>query len=146
MLKRGSNFLPMLYKLTIGGGLVFWATTFATSLLPIAAAYRVAFSNWSIHTVWIASLPVGILMGCFVSFYLLRFMDKNPIENPVLKSVKLSIVALVIAIVLIDVPQSFHGQGDSIYYFLIGVVFNAVRFLFLGLSIGYLYKWLKKSV
>ncbi len=68
MLKRGSNFLPMLYKLTIGGGLVFWATTFATSLLPIAAAYRVAFSNWSIHTVWIASLPVGILMGCFVAF------------------------------------------------------------------------------
>jgi nitrogen fixation/metabolism regulation signal transduction histidine kinase len=67
-------------------------------------------------------------------------MDKNPTRNPILKSMKLSFVALIIAIVLIDVPQSFHGQSDALYYFLIGVMFNVVRFLFLGLAIGYLYK------
>jgi len=49
MLKRGSTILSKkLYKLTIGGGVVFWATTIATSLLPIAAEYRAAFSNWNI--------------------------------------------------------------------------------------------------
>jgi hypothetical protein len=42
MLKAGLTFLSKkLFKLTIGGGLVFWATTIATSLLPIAAEYRV---------------------------------------------------------------------------------------------------------
>jgi hypothetical protein len=145
MQKRGSTLLSMLYKLTIGGGIVFWATTIVTSLLPIAAKYRAAFSNWSVQTVWVASLPVGIILGCFVSFSLLRFMEKNFIKNPIQKSMKLSFIALVIAIILIDVPQSFHGQGDAFYYFLIGVLFNAVRFFLLGLTIGYLYKRLSRS-
>jgi hypothetical protein len=145
MLKRDSNFLPILSKLTIGGGVAFWLTTFVTSLLPIAAEYRAAFSNWSIQTVWVGSLPVGMIIGCCVSYSLLRFMDKNPTGNPVLKSVKLSFVALTIAIVLIDVPQSFHGQNGDLYYFLIGVMFNVVRFLLLGLAVGYLYKRLYRS-
>lgn len=140
MIKRNSNFFPVLFKLTIGGGVVFWATTFATSLLPIAAKYRAAFTDWSIQTVWVASLFVGLIVGGIVSYYLLRFMDKNPSENPLSKSVKLSFVALIIAIVLIDLPQSFQGQIDTFYYFLIGVMFNLVRFLFLGLAIGFLYR------
>jgi ABC-type transport system involved in cytochrome c biogenesis permease component len=140
MKKSGSPILLKLSKLTIAGAAVFWVTTFVTSLLPIAAEYRAAYSNWSMQTVWMASLPVGIIIGCCVSYFLMRLMDKNPTRNPILQSVNLSLVALVIAIVLIDVPQSFHGQSDALYYFLIGVMFNLVRFLLLGLSIGYLYK------
>jgi hypothetical protein len=143
MLKRDSNFLPMVFKLAIGGGAVFWLTTFVTSLLPIAAEYRAAFSNWSIQSVWVGSLIVGMIMGCCVSYFLVRFMDKNPTRNPIQESVKLSSVALLIAIVLIDVPQSFFGHSDT-YYFLIGVMFNVVRFLFLGLFIGYKYKKLDR--
>jgi hypothetical protein len=133
--------------LTIGGGLVFWATTIATSLLPIAAEYRAAFSNWSIQTVWIDSLLVGMIIGCCVSYFLLHFFDKIPTRDPILKSVILSFIALVIAIILIDVPRSFllPGLSDALYYFLIGVMFNAARFLFLGLVIGYLYKSLYKG-
>jgi hypothetical protein len=133
--------------LTIGGGLVFWATTIATSLLPIAAEYRAAFSNWSIQTVWIDSLLVGMIIGCCVSYFLLHFFDKIPTRDPILKSVILSFIALVIAIILIDVPRSFllPGPSDALYYFLIGVMFNAARFLFLGLVIGYLYKSLYKG-
>lgn len=71
-------------------------------------------------------------------------MDKNPAANPILKSIKLSIIALVIAIVMIDVPQSLHGQGDVLYYFLVGVIFNGIRFLLLGATIGYLYKKMNK--
>jgi hypothetical protein len=133
--------------LTIGGGLVFWATTIATSLLPIAAEYRAAFSNWSIQSVWIDSLLVGMIIGCCVSYFLLHFFDKIPTRDPILKSVILSFIALVIAIILIDVPRSFllPGPSDALYYFLIGVMFNAARFLFLGLVIGYLYKSLYKG-
>ena len=80
-----------------------------------------------------------MIIACCLSYFLLRFIDKNPTKNPILKSTKLSFVALVIATLLIDVPGIFRGTSDAIYYFFIGVMFNAVRFLFLGLVIGYLY-------
>jgi hypothetical protein len=150
MLKRGWPVLSKkLYKLTIGGGGVFWVTTIAISLLPIAAEYRAAFSkrSWNIQTVWVDSLLVGRIIGCCVSYSLLRFIEKNPIRNPILKSTILSSVALVIAIVLIDVPQSFLllGPSDAMHYFLIGIMLNVPRFLFLGIVVGYLYKRLYGS-
>jgi hypothetical protein len=62
--------------LAIVGGLAFWAISIATSLLPIAADYRAA--RWSAETVWVGSLPAGMIIGFFVSFFLLRFFDKIP--------------------------------------------------------------------
>jgi Na+/phosphate symporter len=143
MLKAGSTILSKnLFKLTIAGGLVFWATTIATSLLPIAAEYRAAYSNWSIQTVWVTSLLMGMIIGYCVSYFLLRYFDKIPSKNPILKSGLISFIALIIAVILIDVPQSFFGMrnsSDALYYFLIGVMFNIARFLLLGIVIGYLY-------
>jgi hypothetical protein len=142
-LKEGSTILSKkLFKLTIGGGLVFWATSIATSLLPIAAKYRAVYSDWSIQTVWVVSLPVGIIIGYCVSYFLVRYFDKIPSKNPILKSVIISFIALIIVVILIDVPQSFLGMSNSftaLYYFLIGVMFNGARFLLLGIVIGYLY-------
>jgi hypothetical protein len=145
MLITGSTILSKkLYKLTLGGGIVFWATTIAISLLPIAAEYRAAFSkrSWNIQTVWVDSLLAGMIVGCCVSYCLLRFFDKLPTKDPILKSAILSFIALVIAIILIDAPQSFLllGPGDAVHYFLIGILFNVPRFLFLGIVIGYLCK------
>jgi len=131
-----------LFKLTIGGGMVFWATSIATSLLPVAAEYRAAYSNWSIQTVWVVSLPMGMIIGYGVSWFLLRYFDKIPSKNPMLKSGIISFFTLIIAVILIDVPQSFFGisnSSDALYYFLIGVMFNGARFLLLGITIGYLY-------
>jgi hypothetical protein len=148
MINAGSTILSRkLFILTLGGGVVFWATTIATSLLPIAAEYRAAFSNWKIQTVWVGSLPVGMMIGCCVSYFLLRLIEKDGTENPIRKSTILSFIALVIAIILIDVPQSLlvPGSSDALYYFFIGVMFNAARFLFLGLIIGYLYNKLYGS-
>lgn len=130
----------LLLKLTIGGGVVFWLTSIATSLLPIAAEYRAAFSNWSIQTVWIGSLLMGMIIGSCTSYLLLRFFEKIPGKDPILKSMILIFIALVIAIFLIDVPMILQEPNASLYYFFIGVIFNAVRFLFLGFGIGYLYK------
>ena len=143
MLKAGSTILSKkVFKLTIAGGLAFWVTTIATSLLPIAAEYRAAFSNWSMQTVWVTSLLMGMIIGYGVSYFLLRYFDKIPSKNPILKSVIISSIALIIAVILIDVPQSFFGirnSFDALYYFLIGVMFNIARFLLLGIVIGYLY-------
>jgi hypothetical protein len=145
MLNRDSTIRSnKLYKLTIGGGFVFWATTIAISLLPIAAEYRAAFSkrSWNVQTVWVDSLLVGMIVACCVSYSLLRFFDKIPTKNPILKSAILGFIALVIAILLIDAPQSFLllGPGDALHYFLIGILLNIPRFLFLGIGIGYLCK------
>jgi hypothetical protein len=130
-------FSAKLFKLTIGGGLAFWVTTVATSLLPIAAEYRAASSNWSVQTVWVASFFVGMVLAGCVSYSLLRSLTKTPTKDPLMESVNLSLVALVIAVVLIDVPASMQVPGSALHYFLIGLVFNAARFLVLGLAIGY---------
>jgi len=131
-------------NLAIGGGAVFWATTMAISLLPIAAQYRAAFSkrSWNIQTVWVDSLLAGMIIGSCVSYSLLRIMEKNPNENPIQKSTILSFIALVIAVLLIDVPQSFllPGASDAWHTLLIGVMLNVPRFLFLGIAIGYRYR------
>jgi tetrahydromethanopterin S-methyltransferase subunit D len=134
-----------LFKLTIGGGVAFWATTFAVSLLPIAAEFRAALSISYIQMVLVESLIGGLIIGFFVSYFLLRFFDTIPTKNPILKSVILSFIALVIAIILIQGASSFLRTSDALHYFLIGAMLNVPRFLILGIVIGYLYKRLDGS-
>jgi hypothetical protein len=129
--------------LAVVGGLAFWAISIATSLVPITVDYRVA--RWSAETVWVGSLPAGLLIGFLMSFFLVRFFDKIPTKNPILKSVILSIIALVIGAILLEAPSSF-GTSDVFYYFLFGTMLNVPRFLFVGIVIGYLYKRLYKGV
>jgi hypothetical protein len=141
------EFYKKLYKLTGAGGAAFWITDFVISVSPIAAEYRAAFSISYLPMALVEALVGGLIIGCCVSYFLLRFFDKIPTKNPILKSVILSFVALVIAIILIDVPQSFLllGPSDALHYFLIGIMLNVPRFLFLGIVIGYLYKRLYGS-
>jgi NhaP-type Na+/H+ or K+/H+ antiporter len=138
------EFYKNLFKLTIGGGVVFWVITFAISLSPIAAEYRAAESISNIQAVWVGGLLVGLIIGWCISYFLLRFFDKIPTKNPILKSVVLSFIAFVIAMILLEAPASFR-TSDALYYLLIGVIFNVPRFLFVGIVIGYLYKMLYKG-
>jgi len=127
--------------LTIGGGLTFWVTSILTSLLPIAEEYRAAYSNWSMQTVWILSLPMGIIFGFLISYIFLRHFKKIPFKRTILKSGFVSLIICIAAILLIDVPQSFGGTSNTpniLHFFFIGVIFNLVRFLLLGIVIGYL--------
>ena len=125
--------------LTLAGGLVFGVTTIAISLLSISAEYRAAESISNIQTVWVGGLIIGMIIGCLVSYFLLRFFNKIPTKNPILKSLVLSFAALVIVLILVEVPSSIR-TSDVLYYFLVGVVLNVPRFLALGIVIGYLYK------
>jgi uncharacterized protein YacL len=128
--------------LAVVGGLAFWAISIVTSLFPITVDYRAA--RWSAETVWVGSLPAGLIIGFLMSFFLVRFFDKIPPKNPILKSLILSIIALVIGAILLEAPSSF-GTSDVFYYFLFGTMLNVPRFLFLGIVIGYLYKRLYGS-
>ena len=132
--------------LAIGGGLGFWVANFAISLTPIAAEYRAALSI-SYLPMLLEALLGGLIIGFCVSYSLLRFFDRIPTRNPILKSVLLSIIALLIVTMMIEVPAKLlTTTSDALRYFLIGAVFNGLRILALGVVIGYLYDRLNGRV
>jgi hypothetical protein len=132
-------------KLALGGGVAFWATNFATSLLPIAAEYRAALSISYLPMVLVESLLGGLIIGLFVSFFLLRLYERLPTESPMLKAEILSVVALVLATIMTWGAASLLEPSDAWRYFLIGTMLNVPRFLILGIAVGYLYKRLYES-
>jgi hypothetical protein len=144
MLKRGSTILSKkLFKLTIGGGAAFFAITIAFSLTPFAAEFRAALSISYISGAIVEPLLGGLIIGFCLSYILLRFFNKIPTKNTILKSVILSFVALFIVLILVQVAAS--RTSDALHVFLIGAVFNLLRFPFVGIVIGYLYKRLYGS-
>jgi hypothetical protein len=136
------------YKKTLtlaaAGGLAFWAATLAISITPTAADYRVAESIAGIQSVWIGGLIIGLIMAGLISYILVRFYGKIPTKNPILKSLILSFIALIILLIVIEVPSALR-TGDALYYFLIGVLLNVPRFLVSGIVVGYLYSRLYGS-
>jgi hypothetical protein len=144
-LRRGNpQALPGVYthlpKLALAGGVAFWATTFATSLLPIAAEYRSALSIAYVPMVLGESLIGGLIVGLLVSFLLLRLYEALPTESPMLKAEILSVVALVVLTIVTWGAGSLAEPSDASRYFLIGTVLNFPRFLALGIAVGYFYK------
>jgi len=125
--------------LAFAGGLAFWAANFAISLTPIAAEYRAALSIPYLPML-LASLLGGLIIGFCVSLFLLRFFDRIPVKNPILKSAILSFIVLVIVTILIEGPANFlTTRSGALRYFLIGAVFNTIRILACGMVVGYLY-------
>jgi hypothetical protein len=128
--------------LAIVGGLAFWVTNFAISRTPIAAEYRTALSISYLPMI-VESLIGGMIISCGLSYILLRFFEKIPTKNPILKSAILGFAALCIDLILVYVAAS--RTDDTLNIFLIGAVLNIPRFLFVGVAIGYLYKRLYGS-
>jgi hypothetical protein len=135
------EFYKKLYKLTGAGGAAFWITDFVISLSPIAAEYRAAFSISYLPMALVEALVGGLIIGCCVSYFLLRFFDKLQTKNPILKSVILSFVALVV----IEALSTFVNPNNTSVYLLIDTGMNVPRFLALGIVVGYLYKRLYGS-
>ncbi len=132
--------------LTVGGGLGFWVANFAISVTPVAAEYRAALSIAYVPML-LEALVGGLIIGLGVSYSLLRFFDRLPTKSTILKSVILSLVALIVVTLLIEVPaKSLATTSDPMRYFLIGAAFNVLRFLALGVVIGYLYDRLDRRV
>jgi hypothetical protein len=126
------------FILAVAGGVAFWLANFAISRTPIAAEYRAALSI-SYYPMLLEALIGGLIIGFCVSYFLLRFFDKIPTQDPIFKSVILSSIILIIVTITIGGPSSFLATGDVLRYFLIGTIFNVLRILALGIGIGYLY-------
>ena len=134
--QMSSEFSKKLYKLTVAGGVAFWIVDFAVSLSPISAEYMAAFSISSLPMALVEALIGGLVIACFVSYFLLRFFDKIPTKNPILKSVILSFSAILI----IEVLSTFGNLSNAYVFLVIDTVMNVPRILALGIVIGYLYK------
>jgi quinol-cytochrome oxidoreductase complex cytochrome b subunit len=96
-----------------------------------------------VQSVLVEGLLGSLVIGFFVSFFLLRFFDKIPTKNPILKSVILSFVAYVINLILLGVAAS--RTSDALQVFLIGAACNVPTYFVLGIVIGYLCKRLYGS-
>ncbi len=143
MNKKG--ILKKVLVLTLAGGLAFWLANFAISRTAIAAEYRTAMSI-SYFPMLLESLIGGLIIGLWVSFPLLRFYNRIPGKNPIIKSVLLSTLVLVIVTVTLGGPSSFFATSNVLKYFIIGTVFNIIRITALGIVIGYVCMRLPREV
>jgi hypothetical protein len=133
---KGVQIYKMALELTAIGGLAFWLTNFAISLTPTAAEYRIALTI-SYFPMLLEALIAGVIVSFLVSYSLLRFFDRIPTKNTITKSMILSFTALIIVTILIEFPSSLTAKGDALRYFLIGALINILRFLALGIVIGF---------
>jgi hypothetical protein len=106
--QTSSEFYKKLFKLTIGGGLAFWAATVALSLLPMMAEFRAALSIPYVEGALEEPLLGGMIIVCCVSYFFLRFYNKVPTKNPLPKSVILSFVAMGIIFPCSDLQQALR--------------------------------------
>jgi hypothetical protein len=136
------EFYKKLFKMTGAGGAAFWITDFVISVSPFAAGYKAAFSISYLPMALVEALVGGLVIGCWVSYLLLRFFDKIPTKNPILKALTLSLVTMV----MIEVLSTLVNPGNATVYLLIDTGMNLPRFLTLGIVIGYRYDTLTGGV
>jgi len=103
--------------------MAFWLANFAISRTSIAAEYRAAMSI-SYYPMLLESLVGGLIIGLWVSYPLLRFFDRIPVKDPLLKSFFLSSIVLVIVTILLGGPSSFYATSNVLRYFIIGTAFK----------------------
>ena len=141
MRQTSCAFYKELYKLTLAGGAAFWITDFVISVSPITAEYRAAFSISYLPMALVEALVGGLIIGCCVSYFLLRFFDKIPTKNPILKALILSFVAML----MIEVLSTLVNPSNASLYLLIDTGMNVPRFLALGIVVGHLYDKLNEG-
>jgi len=139
--QKSHEFSKKLIRLTVAGGVAFWIVDFAMSLSPISAEYMAAFSISYLPMALVEALVGGLIIAGFVSYFLLRFYNKIPTKNPILKSALLGFAAIVV----IEVLSTFGNPSNAYVYLLIDTVMNISRILALGIVVGYLYKRLYGS-
>lgn len=123
--------------LAVAGGAAFWLANLAISLTPIAAEYRAAL-HISYLPMLIEALAGGLIVGFPVGYILLRYFDRIPTTSPIFKSLILAFAALGI----IEAFTVLISLDDSpiFFFLLVGAGINVLRFLALGIAIGYLCK------
>jgi hypothetical protein len=116
------------------GGAAFWITDFFISVSPIAAEYKAAFSISSLPVALSEALVGGLMIALCVSYFLLRFFDRIPTKNPILKALILSFAAMV----SIEILSTLVNPNNTAVCLLIDTGMNLPRFLALGIVVGHL--------
>jgi hypothetical protein len=129
------EFYKKLFTLAGAGAAAFWITDFAISVSPIGAEYIAAFSISNLPMALAEALVGGWIIGCGVSYFLLRFFDKIPTKTPIPKALTLGFATMII----IEVLSTLANPNNASVYLLIDTGMNVPRFLALGIVIGYLY-------
>ena len=125
--------------MALAGGAAFWFANLLISLTPVAADYRAALSIAYVSML-LEALVGGVLIALGVAYGLLRFHDAVPGRGPLVKSGVLTLLALVLVTLFLEVPAKFlTATPHAVRYFLIGLAFNAIRLLALGLVVGRLF-------
>lgn len=123
--------------LAIAGAAAFWLANLLISLSPIAAEYRAALSI-SYVPMLVEALLGGLVVALVVSYCLIRFRELIPTTASISKALLVTLTALIVATLLLEVPAKFlTSVDDGVRLFLIALAFNGVRFLALGVAIGY---------
>ena len=136
------EFSKKLLMLAATGGAAFWIIDFVISVSPIAAEYKAAFSISSLPVALVEALAGGLMIGCCVSYFLVRFFDMIPTKNPILKALILSFVVMV----MIEALSTLVNPNNASVYLLIDTGMNIPRFLALGIVVGHLYDKLDGGV
>jgi hypothetical protein len=120
----------------LAGAVAFWLANLVISLTPVAADYRSALSI--AYAPMLAEAAVGgLFVASGVALLLTRFADRVPGGGPVRRSLALAAMALVLLTVVLEVPSKLLTDvADRGHWLLLATVFNVIRVLALGLSIG----------
>lgn len=120
----------------LAGAGAFWLTNLAISLTPVAAAYRSAQSIRYVPMLVEAAVG-GLVIASAVAFLLTRFPGQVPGGGVVRKALLLALGALILLTVLLEMPAKLRSDlPDSGQWLLVATVFNTVRILALGVSVG----------
>jgi len=136
------EFSRKLLTLAAAGGAAFWITDFVIAISPIAAEYQAAFSISSLPLALVEALIGGLVLALCVGFFLIRFFDKIPGKNSILKALILSFSAMVI----IEVLSALGNPAHASVYLLLDTGMNAPRFIALGSVIGYVFNKQNRKV
>ena len=136
------QFPKKLLLLAAAGGAAFWIIDFGMAVSPIADEYRAAFSIASLPVALVEALVGGLIIGCCVSYFLLRFFNRAPGKTPIFKALILSFSFMIV----IEVLSALGNPAHASVYLLLDTGMNAPRFLALGLVIGYLFDKQKGKV
>ena len=119
------------YKLAIVGAIAFWLAAAATRLV---VPDTFGFTPTPLFSAGI--LFRSVVVGLSVSYYLVLYFDKIPSKSPILKSVILSIIALVIFGGITTLFYFDEALNFILEYFL----YNVAAFAASGVVIGLVYQ------
>ena len=120
----------------LAGGAAFWLANLVISMTPVAAGYRSALSIPYLPMLVEAAVG-GLVVAGAVAFLLARYPERFPGAGPLRKALLLGLGALVLLTVLVEVPSKLRSDvADPGHWLLVATVFNAIRILALGVTIG----------